>query len=143
MTYRTFGAKASQTIATPLISLVEDDAAVRYSLGNLLNSAGLTVERFASAEEFLSSAPAGTRSCLILDVKLPQMSGIELQQLLLNRSDPVPIIFITANTADNLRIQALRNGALAYFYKPFDSGILLKVVRAAATRSERLVANFQ
>jgi DNA-binding response OmpR family regulator len=71
------------------------------------------------------------------------MSGIELQQLLLNRSDPVPIIFITANTADNLRIQALRNGALAYFYKPFDSGILLKVVRAAATRSERLVANFQ
>lgn len=143
MTYRTFGAKAPQTIATPLISLVEDDAAVRYSLGKLLNSAGLTVEPFASAEEFLSSARADKRSCLILDVKLPQMSGIELQQLLLNRSDPVPIIFITANTADNLRIQALRNGALAYFHKPFDSAILLKIVRAAATRSERLVANFQ
>ena len=131
------------TVTSRVISLVEDDAAVRKSLGNLLSSAGWIVEQFASAEEFLSLGRGATRSCLILDVKLPQMSGIELQQLLLSRADPVPIIFITASAANNLRIQALRNGALAFFYKPFNAETLLTFVHLAVARSEIAVTNCQ
>jgi len=143
MTHRRFRATASKTVTSRLISLVEDDEAVRNSLANLLNSAGLTVESFASAEEFLSSARADMRSCLILDVKLPRMSGIELQQLLLSKAEPVPIIFITANAANNLRIQALRNGALAFFYKPFNAKTLLTFVHLAVARSEITLADCQ
>ena len=94
------------TVTSRVISLVEDDAGVRKSLSNLLNSAGWTVEPFASAEEYLSSGRAVARCCLILDIKLPHMSGIELQELLLSRADPVPVIFITANAANNSRTRA-------------------------------------
>jgi FixJ family two-component response regulator len=128
------------TVTSRVISLVEDDAGVRKSLSNLLNSAGWTVEPFASAEEYLSSGTV-VRCCLILDVKLPHMSGIELQELLLSRADPVPVIFITANAANNFRIRALRNGALAFFYKPFNAETLLTFVHLAVTRSEMALAN--
>jgi FixJ family two-component response regulator len=129
------------TVTSHPVSLVEDDAAVRNSLGNFLNSAGLTVARFASAEEFLSWRRAGSSSCLILDVKLPQMSGIELQQLLIAASDSVPIIFITADSDNNLRMRALRNGAVAFFYKPFNAEALLAVVQRAVTASQTVTAN--
>lgn len=130
------------TVTSRVISLVEDDAGVRKSLTNLLNSAGWTVEPFASAEEYLFSGTVA-RCCLILDVELPHMSGIELQELLLSRADPVPIIFISANAANNLRIQALRNGALAFFYKPFNAETLLTFVHLAVARSEMALANCQ
>jgi two-component system, LuxR family, response regulator FixJ len=133
-----------QTTATSrVVSLVDDDAGVRKSLSNLLNSAGWTVEPFASAEEYLSSGRTVARCCLILDIKLPHMSGIELQELLLSRADPIPVIFITANAANNLRIQALRNGALAFFYKPFNAETLLTFVHMAVARAEITLADCQ
>src|SRR5579871_2769451 len=101
-----------ETHPTCLVSVVDDDTAVRSSLGNLLQSAGLIPEFFASAEDFLRSSQADRRCCLVLDVQLPQMSGIDLQRLLLNNRDAIPIIFITAHTDNNLRVQALRDGAL-------------------------------
>jgi FixJ family two-component response regulator len=130
------------TVTSRVISLVEDDAGVRKSLTNLLNSAGWTVEPFASAEEYLFSGTVA-RCCLILDVKLPHMSGLELQELLLSRADPVPVIFITANAANNFKTRALRNGALAFFYKPFNAETLLTFVHLAVARSEMALANCQ
>ena len=131
------------TVTSRVISLVEDDAGVRKSLSNLLTSAGWTVEPFASAEEYLSSGRPAARCCLILDIKLPHMSGIELQELLLSRADPVPVIFITADAANNSRTRALGNGALAFFYKPFNAETLLTFVRLAVARSEVALANCQ
>src|ERR1700676_3143980 len=97
MTHRRFRATASKTVTSRLISLVEDDEAVRNSLANLLNSAGLTVESFSSAEEFLSSARADMRSCLILDVKLPRMRDIELKKLFFSKANPFRFFLITPN----------------------------------------------
>jgi two-component system response regulator FixJ len=90
----------------------------------------------------MTSPTAVARCCLILDIKLPHMSGIELQELLLSRADPVPVIFITANAANNSRTRALRNGALA-FYKPFNAETLLTFVHLAVARSEMALANCQ
>jgi FixJ family two-component response regulator len=118
-----------------LVSIVDDDKAVRHSLGNLLESVGLATESFASAEEFLVCSQAERRSCLILDVQLPEMNGIELQRLLLSQSKSIPIILITAHTDNNLRSLALRNGAVDFFYKPFNAEALLAAVRIAVTRS--------
>jgi two-component system, LuxR family, response regulator FixJ len=129
------------TVISRVVSLVEDDPGVRKSLSNLLNSAGWTVEPFVSAEEYLSSESAAARCCLILDIKLPHMSGIELQELLMSRGDPVPVIFITANAASNCKARALRNGALAFFYKPFHAETLLTFVHLAVARSEMALAN--
>ena len=124
-----------ETHPTYLVSVVDDDTAVRSSLGNLLESAGLIAEFFASAEDFLRSSKADKRCCLILDVQLPQMNGIELQRLLLSNCDAVPIIFITAHTDNNLRVQALRDGALDFFHKPFDAEALLAAVQTAVSRT--------
>jgi FixJ family two-component response regulator len=126
-----------QTARAPfLISIVDDDAAVRDSLTNLLESAGLPTESFTSAEEFLASTRADRKSCLILDVKLPRMSGIELQQLLSSRSNSTPVIFITAHGDDNLRTQALSDGAVDFFHKPFDAEALLAAVETALTQAK-------
>jgi FixJ family two-component response regulator len=124
-----------ETHPTYLVSIIDDDTAVRSSLGNLLQSAGLIAESFASAEEFLSSGKADKRCCLILDVQLPQMNGIELQGLLLRNCNAVPIIFITAHTDNDLRVQALRDGALDFFHKPFDAEALLAAVQTAVSRT--------
>jgi FixJ family two-component response regulator len=118
-----------------LVSVVDDDTAVRSSLGNLLESAGLTAESFASAEEFLTASQADRRSCLILDVQLPEMNGIELQQFLLKNRDAVPVIFITAYTDNNQRAQALRDGAMGFFHKPFDAEAVLAAVQTAVSLS--------
>jgi FixJ family two-component response regulator len=113
------------------VSVVDDEIAVRSALGNLLESAGLRVEVFGSAEEFMDSGGAYKRSCLILDVQLPVMSGLELQrQLSHNRNSP-PIIFVTGHVDDQVRAQALREGAVGFFYKPFNSDALLSAVHSA------------
>jgi FixJ family two-component response regulator len=111
-----------------LVSIVEDDHAVRNALGNLLESVGMKVEAFCSAEEFLNSGPASKRACLILDVQLPCLSGLELQRRLAEKKDSVPIIFITAYTDSRVRVQGLQSGALAFFHKPFNSEALLDAV---------------
>jgi len=113
-----------------LVSIVDDDKAVRDALGNLLESVGLQVEAFASAEEFVNFSNVNHRSCLILDVQLPRMSGLELQHRLSNKSDSVPIIFITAHANEKLRNRALQEGAVSFLYKPFSGEDLLSAVHS-------------
>jgi FixJ family two-component response regulator len=113
-----------------VVSIVDDDKAVRDALGNLLESVGLRAEAFASAEEFVNSNNVKNRSCLILDVQLPRMSGLELQRHLYNKSDFIPIIFITGHANDEVRSRALQDGAVSFLYKPFSSEDLLSAVHS-------------
>jgi len=110
------------------ISIVEDDQAVRNALGNLLESVGLQVEGFSSAEDFVAYNVSNKSSCLILDVRLPGMSGMELQRRLSGDGNPIPIIFITGHTDEALRKRALQDGALAFFLKPFSAQALLETI---------------
>jgi FixJ family two-component response regulator len=117
---------------TPLVAVVDDDASVRKSLGRLIRSVRLDVRAFASAEEFLNSAPPIKPDCLILDVSLPGMSGIELHRQLLALRSKVPIIFITAHGSDErARLEAASDWTVAYFIKPFSPDELLDAVNVA------------
>ena len=116
----------------PLVAVVDDDVSVRKSLNRLIRSVRLDVEVFASAEEFLKSAPALKPDCLVLDVSLPGMSGIELHHHLLARRSNVPIIFITAHGSDErARSEAASDWTVAYFIKPFSADELLDAVNVA------------
>ena len=118
---------------SPLISVVEDDDSVRESLRRLIRSVGFAVQAFSSAEQFLNSDQFRETRCLILDVKLPGMDGLELQrQLIANRCE-IPVIFITAHGDDAARVRALRNGALEYLFKPFSEEALLDAIRMSLT----------
>jgi FixJ family two-component response regulator len=110
------------------VSIVDDDRAVREALGNLLDSVGLNVAAFASAEDFVNSAHAKNDRCLILDVQLPRMSGLQLQRQLSAGPNSIPIIFITGYADAEVQEQALRDGAVGFFHKPFDSNALLDAV---------------
>ena len=116
----------------PLVAVVDDDVSVRKSLNRLIRSVRLDVEVFASAEEFLKSAPALKPDCLVLDVSLPGMSGIELHRHLLARRSNVPVIFITAHGSDErARLEAASDWTVAYFIKPFSADELLDAVNVA------------
>jgi FixJ family two-component response regulator len=117
---------------TPLISVVDDDVSVRKSLDRLLRSAGLEVKVFASADDFLNSSHARNSDCLILDVRLPGMSGIELHHYLRARERNVPVIFITAHGSDDgAKSAAASNWTVAYLIKPFSGDELLDAINAA------------
>jgi FixJ family two-component response regulator len=115
------------------VAVVEDDAGLRDATESLLNAAGFTVRAYSTAQEFLRSKPAHRAGCLILDVRLPGMSGLELQQQLRELGVGIPIVFITAEADPDgqMRAQALRAGALAFLDKPFRDGDLLPAVQAA------------
>jgi FixJ family two-component response regulator len=116
----------------PLISVVDDDISVRKSLDRLIRSAGLEVRAFASAEEFLNSDHPRNRDCLILDVRLPGMSGIELLHHLAAHKRSVPVIFITAHGSDEgARSAAASDWTVAYLIKPFSGDELLDAINAA------------
>src|SRR5262245_14083083 len=116
----------------PLISVVDDDISVRESLRGLFRSLGFSVMAFASAEEFLRSDHRRTTNCLILDVRMPGMSGLELQRRLLACHSEIPVIFITAHGSDEeVRSQAIKDGAVDYLLKPFSEDALLNAVRVA------------
>lgn len=115
----------------PLISIIDDDESVREALWGLVRSVGFAVSTFASAEEFVSSDQLGNADCLILDVCMPGMSGIELQRQLVAGHSAVPVIFITAHEDEGLRAQALRGGAEAFLIKPFSEEALLNAIHAA------------
>ena len=116
----------------PLISVVDDDISVRKSLDRLIRSAGLAVSVFASAEEFLNSAHPHNAKCLILDVRLPGMSGIELLHHLGVHKRSVPVVFITAHGSDEgARSAAASDWTIAYLIKPFSGDELLDAVNAA------------
>jgi FixJ family two-component response regulator len=121
----------------PLISIVDDDLSVRRALRRLLQSAGYSVEAFASAGEFLGSSPVGRTACLVLDIRLEGMTGFELQERLAADRAAIPTIFITAHDDASTRERVQRAGVAAYLPKPFDQSALLaaiqKVVKPADT----------
>ena len=114
-----------------LVSVVDDDEFVREALPDLLRSFGLEAEPFASAEEFLGSGRLGQTRCLVLDVNMPGMSGPELQLELRRQRWATPIVFISANTDDVLRLKVLERGAVAYLKKPFSDAAMMEAVNAA------------
>jgi FixJ family two-component response regulator len=113
------------------ISIVDDDDSVREALKSLLKSAGFQVEAFASAEEFLNSSQLLETACLILDVRMPGMSGIELQDRLTTSHGGFPIVFISAHADGEARARALENGAVGFLEKPFSDEALLDAIDAA------------
>jgi FixJ family two-component response regulator len=116
---------------TKLVAVVDDDDLIRNALQGLLKAVGVSASAFASAEEFLMSAQKQQIACLIADIRMPGMSGLELQAKLNAERCRIPIIFITAHGDEKMRMQALRAGAVEFLAKPFDDEALLKSVRAA------------
>jgi len=116
---------------TKLITIVDDDDSLRSALQGLLESAELPAQSFASAEEFLKSGQHHRTACLIADIRMPGMSGLELQAKLNAERCRIPIIFITAHGDEKMRLQALRAGAVEFMAKPFNDEALLESVRAA------------
>lgn len=114
-----------------LVAIVDDDELIRDSLNGLMKAAGFPAVTFASAEEFLSSGKQEHTACLIADIRMPGMSGLELQSRLNRDNLRIPIIFITAQGDEKMRMQALRAGAVDFLAKPFDDDALLDSVRAA------------
>jgi FixJ family two-component response regulator len=114
-----------------LVAIVDDDDSVRTALQGLLKAVGLPAQAFASAEGFLESGKQDQTACLIADIRMPGMSGLELQAKLNAERRRIPIIFITAHGDAKMRMQALRAGAAEFLTKPFDDEALLESVRAA------------
>jgi FixJ family two-component response regulator len=116
---------------TKLVAIVDDDDLMRSALQGMLKSVGLRSQAFASAEEFLNSGQQRQTACLITDIRMPGMSGLELQAKLNAEHCRIPTIFITAHGDTKMRMQALRAGAVEFLAKPFDDDALLGSVRAA------------
>jgi FixJ family two-component response regulator len=115
----------------PLIAVIDDDAFFRNAIDSLLRARGYTVYPFASAAEFLRSPQFYETCCVIADVQMPAMSGIELQSVLRNQGRGVPFIFITAFPEEAVRVRALSDGAICFLAKPFDSTTLIRCIDAA------------
>jgi FixJ family two-component response regulator len=115
----------------PLISIVDDDDALKGSLENLIRSAGFRAQGFSSAEAFLASNKLHETACLILDVRMPGMSGFKLQRVLAAANSHLPIIFISAHADDDPRTRALEAGAVAFLNKPFYEEELLNAIDLA------------
>ena len=121
----------------PRISVVDDDESVGEAIKSLLTSLGFGVEVFNSAEDFLNSAELTETACLIADVRMPGMSGLELQRSLINVQIPVPIVFISAHDDGEARSRALEAGAVDFLRKPFSENALLGAIkRALETRGD-------
>src|SRR5262245_46863996 len=112
----------------PMIAIIDDDEAVRVATESLVRSLGFGTSTFSSAEEFLRSPRLREAACLITDVQMPGMSGIELQALLLERGERVPIIFITAFPDERLRRKARAAGAVGFLSKPFDGRAMVECI---------------
>ena len=124
-------------MARPIISVVDDDQSVRESLSSLIRSVGLSVRLYGSAEEFLGSGAVGETDCLILDVRMPGMSGLELQRLLNPTHPRLPVVFITAHGSDDeVRARALSEGAVDYLSKPLSEETVLEAVRKALEKED-------
>ena len=114
----------------PMISVVDDDESLRRSLSNLLRSVGFGVETFASADEFLRSAQRENTGCLVLDLQMPGMSGLDLLRQLAFRDSRIRVVILTAHGDEETRRRSLQAGAVAFLDKPFHSDALLDAVRA-------------
>jgi FixJ family two-component response regulator len=114
-----------------LVSIVDDDESVRESLPDLVRQFGFAVEAFSSAEAFLASEVVSDTKCLLLDIAMPGMSGPDLQQELMHRSQRIPIVFITASCDRTIRRRLLAQGAVECLFKPFSEAALLDALNAA------------
>lgn len=119
----------------PIVFVVDDDISVRESLELLIASAGWRPELFASAQEFLKSSRTSVPSCLVLDVSLPGLNGLELQKRVANERTDMPIIFITGHGNVPMTVQAMKAGAVEFLTKPFSDEALLSAIRQALERS--------
>ena len=120
----------------PVISIVDDDESVRAATGSLVRSLGFKAHTFASADEFLRSRHVDETSCLIADVQMPGINGIELQGLVHAGGRHTPIIFITAFPEEWIRVRAMQAGAIAFLSKPFDVATLIKCLDLALQSSD-------
>ena len=126
--------RRGQVPKVPVISIIDDDDSVRASVGCLVRSLGLQAHTFASAEEFLRSALVNDMSCLIVDVHMPGMRGLELQTLSLSQGRRTPVIFITAFPEKRIRSDAVALGAVGFLSKPFDGAALIECIDRALGR---------
>jgi FixJ family two-component response regulator len=117
-----------------LVAIVDDDEAVQRALQDLIESDGLSALCFGSAEQFLVSEARSKAACLIADIRMPGMSGLELQAKLKTERCRIPVIFITAHGDARIRIHAMRQGAVEFLSKPFDGAVLLEIVHTALER---------
>jgi FixJ family two-component response regulator len=122
---------------TPTVCLVDDDPSVRRSLGRTLRAVGYEVAAFASAEEFLASGQCARPGCLVLDVDMPGLNGLELQERLARENRGIPIVFITAHGDIPMTVKAIQRGAVDFLPKPFGSEAFLAAVRAAMEKGTR------
>ena len=114
-----------------MVAIIEDDESYRVAVKRLLKSAGFSVQSFDSAEDFLSSGQQSETGCLITDIRMPGMSGLDLQAKLNSDHCPIPTIFMTAHGDEKMRLQAMRAGAVKFLTKPFDGETLIEAVRVA------------
>ena len=126
-------------LASPVIFVVDDDISVRESLELLLRHEGLAVETFVSAQDFLARPRVSAPSCLVLDVSLPGLNGLELQKMIAQDRHDMPIIFITGHGDIPMTVQAMKAGAAEFLTKPFGDEVLLKAIRNAIERSRVLL----
>jgi FixJ family two-component response regulator len=119
----------------PIISIVDDDESVREALRGFIRSVGFTANVFASAEEFLAWPDLRTTDCLIIDVRMPGMNGLELHRRLLADHHQIPVIFMTAYLEEDVRSRALGNGAVAFLLKPFSDEALLNTIKTSVKRN--------
>jgi FixJ family two-component response regulator len=113
------------------VAVIDDDESVRESVVGLIESVGYCVTFFRSAEEFLDSAEINTVACMIVDIRLPGISGLELFTQMRAHQRSIPTVFITAHADERVRTQAIEAGSIAFLYKPFQTDVLLDAVRAA------------
>jgi FixJ family two-component response regulator len=118
----------------PAVFIVEDDVSMRDALKNLLRSVGLRVETFSTAQEFLSSGRSNAPGCLVLDIRLPGLSGLDLQRQLVQANVQIPIIFMTAHGDVRMSVQAMKAGAVEFLTKPFRDQDLLDAIQQAIER---------
>lgn len=114
-----------------MVAVIDDEESYRVGVERLLKSAGFSTHSFDSAEAFLNSGQQVETGCLIADIRMPGMSGLELQSKLNSDQCPIPTIFITAHGDEKIRMQAMRGGAVKFLMKPFDGEALLEAVRVA------------
>jgi FixJ family two-component response regulator len=121
----------AREVTGKMVAVIDDDESYRVAVQRLLKTSDLSVQSFDSAEAFLNSGQQHETGCLIADIRMPGMSGLELQSKLNSDHCPIPTIFITAHGDEKMRLQAMRSGAVKFLMKPFDGETLLEAVRAA------------
>jgi FixJ family two-component response regulator len=120
----------------PIISIIDDDESIRIATKSLVRSLGFSAYTFASADEFLASPQMADTACVISDVQMPNMSGIELQERLAATGYRMPVIFITAYPDENVRVRAMNAGAICYLNKPFDLQTLINCLGEALKKND-------